>query len=359
MSKSPPESKDRFGLMVLLVGVAIIASGFGVLWWMAGGGSIRRSPTRVAESATRPLAESTDADGQPVQFEADVAVPEGLFNYGGSTSWVPVHEQVEPAIAAQFPDYQLRYTLPAGRAPGSGSGIDMLINGQLTFAESSRPVTPEEYEAAQRRGFDLIQVPTAIDGIALAVHPDLNASGIDGLNVEQVRAIYTGQVTNWRDLGGPDLPIQALSRSAETSGTAKFFLESVVDADDYDDSVRMMETTTEAIRVVAETPGAIYYASSPEVVPQCSIYPLPIAPADTDAYVAPYQAPLVTNCPEQRNSINREGFRSGDYPLTRRLFVVIKADGDRDEAAGRAYSELLLSPTGQTLIESSGFVGIR
>ncbi|MEO1592487.1 MAG: PstS family phosphate ABC transporter substrate-binding protein [Cyanobacteria bacterium J06632_22] len=290
------------------------------------------------------------------EFETDAAIPEGLFNYGGSTTWVPVHEIVEPAIATQFPDYQLRYTLPTNGIPGSGVGINMLLDGQLTFSESSRPVKPEEFETAKQRGFELVQVPIAIDGIALAVHPDL---GIEGLNVEQIQAIYTGAVSNWREVGGPDLPIEALSRSTETSGTAKFFLESVVDAEAYGEDVRFLNSTTEALRVVADTPGAIYYASAPEVVPQCAVYPLPVAPTNTDDFVAPYDAPLVNNCPDQRNQLNREGFRSGDYPLTRRLFVVVKADGSRDEEAGRAYAELLLSPAGQMLIEDAGFVGIR
>ncbi len=57
--------------------------------------------------------------------------------------------------------------------------------------------------------------------------------------------------------------------------------------------------------------------------------------------------------------MNRDAFREGTYPLTRRLFVIVKADGSRDEAAGRAYVDILLSPEGQTLIEQTGFVSIR
>ncbi len=351
---SRPKSQNRFVLLAVLVGVAIIGSGFGLLWWLAGGGSLG-SLTTIANRSVDEAELDTTPTGI-LRFEDDIPVPDGLFSYGGSTTWVPVHPIVEPAIAAQFPDYQLRYTLPVDGITGSGVGIEMLLNGQLAFSESSRSVKPEEYDAAQQRGFELEQIPIAIDGIALAVHPDLTVAG---LNVTQIQAIYTGAVTNWSELGGPNLPIQALSRSAEASGTAEFFLESVVGADAFGDSVRITDSTTESLRFVSETPGAIYYASAPEVITQCAIYPLPVAPTNTQDYVAPYEEPLTTNCPTQRNSLNRADFRSGDYPLTRRLFVIVKVDGSSDEAAGRAYTELLLSPGGQAMVEQAGFVGVR
>ncbi len=98
----------------------------------------------------------------------------------------------------------------------------------MSFSESSRPLKPNEYEAAQQRGFGLEQVAAAIDGIALAVNPEL---GMDGLTVDQIKAIYTSQVTNWSELGGPDIPISAYSRSPEAAGTAKYFLDSIVDAE--------------------------------------------------------------------------------------------------------------------------------
>jgi phosphate transport system substrate-binding protein len=64
-------------------------------------------------------------------------------------------------------------------------------------------------------------------------------------------------------------------------------------------------------------------------------------------------------CPGQRNRINSEGLRSGDYPLTRRLFVILREDGSVDQQAGEAYANLLLSQQGQDLLAQSGFVPIR
>lgn len=73
------------------------------------------------------------------------------------------------------------------------------------------------------------------------------------------------------------------------------------------------------------SPGGIYYAFAPEVVPQCSIKPLPLGRTQGQ-YVAPYQEPLVlpNECLGKRNKLNIEAFQSGNYPITRNLFVVVK-----------------------------------
>lgn len=76
----------------------------------------------------------------------------------------------------------------------------MLLQDQLSFAESSRSLTIEEYQNAVERGFKLKQIPVAIDGLAIAVNPDLSLKGI---TLNQLKEIYTGKITNWRQLGGP------------------------------------------------------------------------------------------------------------------------------------------------------------
>jgi phosphate transport system substrate-binding protein len=111
---------------------------------------------------------------------------------------------------------------------------------------------------------------------------------------------------------------------------------------------------------VADSPGGIYYASAPEVVPQCSIKPLPLG-RTAGEYIAPYQEPLIlpTQCPDKRNQLNIKAFQSGKYPITRNLFVVVKQNGQIEEEAGVAYANLLLTEQGQELITQAGFVKIR
>ena len=111
---------------------------------------------------------------------------------------------------------------------------------------------------------------------------------------------------------------------------------------------------------VANNPGGIYYASAPEVVPQCSIKPLPLGRTQ-GKYVAPYQEPFVlpSECPRLRNKLNIEAFQSGNYPITRNLFVVVKQNGQIEQQAGVAYANFLLTQQGQELINNTGFVKIR
>lgn len=75
-------------------------------------------------------------------------VPSGTFQYGGSTTWAPIRRDVDPLIQASWPNFRLRYTDPPTGTPGSGSGIRMLMNNQLAFAQSSRPLNEQERQQA-------------------------------------------------------------------------------------------------------------------------------------------------------------------------------------------------------------------
>lgn len=284
-------------------------------------------------------------------------VPTGLFNYGGSTTWAPIRRDVDPLLQAAWPNFQLRYVDPPTGTPGSGSGIRMLLNNQLSFSQSSRPLKDEELAKAAAQGVKLTAIPIAIDGLAIAVNPRL---GISGLTVQQVVDIYTGKVTNWQQVGGPDLKIIPFSRRPEDGGTVEYFIQEVLGKQPFGRNVVMVRDTTDGLRRVAATQGGIYYASAPEVVGQCSIHPLPLG-RQPNQYVPPYQEPYIPpqRCPQERNQLNHRAFQEGTYPITRRLFVITKADDSLDAKAGRAYAELLLTDQGQAAIEKAGFVRLR
>lgn len=284
-------------------------------------------------------------------------VPSGLFNYGGSTTWAPIRRDVDPLLQAAWPNFQLRYVDPPTGTPGSGSGIRMLLNNQLSFSQSSRPLKDEELAKAAAQGVKLTAIPVAIDGLAIAVNPRLE---ISGLTVQQVVDIYTGKVTNWQQVGGPDLKIIPFSRRPEDGGTVEYFIQEVLGKQPFGRNVVMVRDTTDGLRRVAATQGGIYYASAPEVVGQCSIHPLPLG-RQPNQYVPPYQEPYVPpeRCPQERNQLNHRAFQEGTYPITRRLFVITKEDNSLDAKAGRAYAELLLTDQGQAAIEKAGFVRLR
>ncbi|MFE4104804.1 PstS family phosphate ABC transporter substrate-binding protein [Almyronema epifaneia] len=343
-------------IAALLVTVGLVGGG---LWWLSrsgtlGLGGLLNQPTDTPSSS--PSATSPSLPSPTDSFANVSGVPQGLFSYGGSTTWAPVRTAVDPLVQTVWPSFELRYVNPVGRPPSSGVGIEMLLNNQLSFAQSSRPLKSEEYQQAQQRGFSLQEIPVAIEGLAIAVHPDLP---LPGLTLDQLRSIYTGQVVNWQQVGGPNLPIVPYSRTAE-GGTVEFFIETLLGGADLGAPVQFVDNTTAALRAVSSTPGSIYYASAPEVIGQCTVRPLPIG-TTANELVAPYTEPYIPleNCPAQRNQPNVAAFRDGTYPITRRLFVVIKQDGQSDQQAGEAYAQLLLSNQGQTLLNQAGFVQIR
>ena len=284
-------------------------------------------------------------------------LPQGIFSYGGSTTWATLRKDVDSVLQKICPQFVLRYIQPLFKDPGSGTGIQMLIDNQLAFTQSSRSIKLEETSQAQQKGFRLKEIIVAIDAIAIAVNHNLN---IPGLTTAQIKDIYTGKITNWQKLGGGNLPIIPLSRGKEAGGTVDFFIEYVLNKDKFGNNVNYIPTTTEALRKIANTPGGIYYGSAPEIVPQCTIKSLPIG-RTKGQFVTPYQQPEIaqSQCPNQRNQLNTENFRNGNYPITRNLFVIIKQNGQSDQQAGEAYANWLLTPQGQELIEKAGFVRIK
>ncbi|HAC65570.1 MAG TPA: phosphate ABC transporter substrate-binding protein [Cyanothece sp. UBA12306] len=284
-------------------------------------------------------------------------IPSWLFNYGGSTTWAPIRKSVDQELQNVHPNFRLRYTDPISGTPGSSNGIRMLIDDQLAFSQSSRPLKDEEYERAKKRGFTLKQIPVAIDSIAIAIHPDLN---VPGITIDQLRDIYLGKITNWQQVGGPDLSIRPYSRRPEDGGTVEFFQKNILDQENFGQNIIYIFSTTQALRKVAEEKGSIYYASAPEVVPQCTVKTLPLG-QKPGQWVTAYQTPFIplSQCPQKRNQLNKSAFQKGEYPITRRLFVIIKENGEVDQQAGKAYAQLLLTQQGQDLIEEAGFISIR
>ena len=285
-------------------------------------------------------------------------LPQGTFSYGGSTTWAPIRRDVDSELQKNCSQFVLRYTQPTNEKPGSGTGIKMLIANQLAFSQSSRSIKPEENAQAQQKGFSLKEISDALDSIEIAVNPELN---IPGLTIAQLKDIYTGKITNWKDVGGPKLPIQSLSRSKEAGGTVDFFVENVLNKENFGTQVSYIGTTTEALRKIAKTPGGIYYGSAPEIVPQCTIKSLPIG-RTSGQFIAPYQQPYVTKkeCKiTNKNQLNAQDFRNGNYPITRNLFVIVKQNGQSDQQAAEGYANWLLTSQGQELIEKTGFVRIK
>lgn len=289
-------------------------------------------------------------------------VPNMPVKYGGSTSFAPLREPHDmfERIQQSHPGFKLQYTKPIDESPpGTNTGIRMLLDNSLTFAEASRTLEPYEYDEANAQNFRLEQHQVAYDGIVFYVNRDLHLAKypntqLPGLTISTLKEILTGKITNWKDVGGPELEIVIVSRNPKYGGTPEFVKEKVMGGENFAKSVSFKDDTTESIRSVAKTPGGIGYATASEVCNQRTvhIYSLPIVKDAKQNFVPP--------CVEDKstNYVNLNVFYNGDYPLTRPMFVIIKRDGGLNEKAGVAYVNMLLSNEGQKIIKGAGMVPI-
>ena len=274
-------------------------------------------------------------------------VPQGLFIYGGATAFAPLRSApFFLKLTKAQPHFQLVYTEAASQKQGSGTEIKRLINGEISFAESSRPLQESELKEARKRGLSLKQIPVAIDGIAFYVNPQLPVSS---LSLSQVKEIFTGNITNWKEIEGTNLPITLFSLDPQRSGTAAVLKKALVG--EAFGQLQIVKNTTNSLREVAKTPGGIGYATGSLVADQETVKPLALSEVG-EASVSPIAGSDTTK-------VNVAAFADGSYPLTRKLYIIIKEDGSVDEQVGIAYANLLLSDEGQRLLEQVGFAPIR
>jgi len=323
----------------------------GLFWWLVAPRLRASNNTNLSSQSSNTASIDTSAFGTAANM------PIGSFKYGGSTAWAPIRQLVDSQIQNARPELQLRYVEPINSSPGSGSGIRMLLDGQLDFAQSSRPLTTTEYTTAKQRGFTLEQRQVGIDGIAVVVNPSLK---VPGLTIDQLQQIYLGQITNWKEVGGPDLPITPFAQRPQDADTIIFSDNKDLQNQAFSSQVQYVYSTTEALRKLSKTPGGLYYASARTVVPQCSVKSLPVGHTPT-RLIPPYREPKVPTqeCLHKRNQVNTEAIKNGSYPLTTNLFVIIKHNNGREQQAGEGYARLLLTDQGQKAIEQAGFIGVR
>lgn len=270
-------------------------------------------------------------------------VPKGLFNYHIALNFAPIMAHgMHKAINTAHPEFQLRYTESLHGKPGSATAIRMLIDGEISFAQSARPLEDAEFARARARNVSVDQIPVAIDAVAVYTHPGIK---IPGLSIDQVRNIYLGKITNWKQVGGPNASIVPFSLDPKATSAAKFVLGD--DVEKMRSKVRIVRDSTDAVRQVAATSGAITFGGSLNAIGQKSIRVLSVAKANATQYVS-----LTTKA----GVVNPQVVRDGSYPLTRRNFIIIRRNGGPDERAGTAYANLFLSEEGQRIIEHSGFI---
>jgi len=243
-------------------------------------------------------------------------------------AWAEAYGQVKPEVQV------------AVTGGGSGTGIAALINGTVDMANASRQIKEEERAEAEANGIEPVEHTVAGDAIAVVVNP---ANPIEGLTIAQLSEIFTGRITNWRDVGGEDRPIVLLSRESN-SGTHVFFLEQVVrQGDKEDESLFSPDTllmpSSEGISAeVRQNPNAIGYDGLGYVTDDQKM--LGVASAEDAAYVMP----------------TVETVKDSSYPIARGLYIYTAGE---PQGAILDYLNWILGPEGQRIVLDLGFVPLN
>jgi phosphate transport system substrate-binding protein len=220
------------------------------------------------------------------------------------------------------------------RANGSAGGISDLANGTADVAMLTRKIKPEEKTQVSRFG-DLeaygAENILGLEDVVIIVH---TSNPVTRLTVEQVRKIFSGEIKNWKEVGGADIPVQVYSRPKAISGIYETFETLVLKPASLSAGAKLLDSNEKLSDAVAADPGAVGYTSLPYIR---SAKAVAIATADTK--------PLLPNT----FTIGRE-----DYPLTRRLYLYLPPECKNVDA--RLFITFSLSPTGQTVVEKNGFV---
>jgi len=223
---------------------------------------------------------------------------------------------------------------------GSGTGIAALINGTTTLANSSRPIKPEEREAAKKNGIDVVEIKTAMDALAIVVNA---ANPIDHLTLKQVGMIYSGYTNNWKQVGGPDKKIIRYSRES-SSGTYAYLKENVLNNRDYAADVQTMPGTSAVAEAVAKDPNAIGYGGVAYFATNPKLKILKVAKDEKSQPISPLNA---------EGRPNFEVVWSQTYPISRYLYVYSPGE---PKGAAKEYLDWILGPRGQEIVEKVEYV---
>ncbi len=218
---------------------------------------------------------------------------------------------------------------------GSGVGIAALLGGTADICNSSRDMQPKEKKQGAENGVSPVETNVALDGIALVVNP---ANPLTEISVEQLMKIYTGKVSNWKEINGQDAKILILSRET-SSGTYVFFQEHVLQKQDYSPSVRLMPATSAIIEAVASDKSAIGYVGLGYAVAAKDRVKLLPVKAD-GAAIAPTE----------------ESVRSGKYWISRPLHCYTNGN---PKGQVKAFLDFCLSPAGQSIVREQGYVPLH
>ena len=223
---------------------------------------------------------------------------------------------------------------------GSGTGISSLLSGTCDIVMCSRNIRGREVALAKQKGINPFEIKIALDGLAVVVNPK---NPISKLTIDQLADIFTGKITNWKELRGNDQKIVILSREVN-SGTHVYFKEHVlrknnsVSQEEFTPSALMLPSSQAIADEVANNPSSIgYYGMGYICQKQKAVM---VAQDSNSEFIAPTVDNVI----------------SGKYPISRPLFFY--TDGQPEELV-KKFVDFALSKEGQDIVVKTDFVPIK
>jgi len=242
----------------------------------------------------------------------------------GSTTVGPIAKAFAEYYMGKHPDVNITVS-----ESGSGNGAKGIINGTCDVGTMSRPMKKSEKEAANGAGILPIEHIVAMDGIAMVVH---ESNPVQGLTIEQIRDIYTGKIANWKELGGPDLPIVVISRDTN-SGTYETFESLVMKNAKIAGKTEYVGSNGAIRQRVMSTQGAIGYVG---LAFREGVKPVKVNGSEA----TPETVAAMT------------------YPIARPLYMYTNGRPKQDTPL-HDFITLSDSPEGKKIIEDTGFVPVK
>lgn len=250
----------------------------------------------------------------------------------GSDTEVNLALTLAETYMATDPDISIAVT-----GGGSGAGIAALINGKTSIANASRPMKKEEMALAREQQVYPVATVLGMDAIAIVVHPQCP---IQSLSLQQLGAIYRGDIQNWKELGGTDEDISLYGRQSN-SGTYVYFRDSIVRAE-YSNQVKQMNGTAQIVEAIKNDIHGIGYVGVGYILDKNGAQSkgVKVLAISRNAKSTPY-------LPSELKNID-----SGFYPIVRPLFQYTNG---KPTGQLQRYLQFCLSPEGQALVKQNGY----
>lgn len=217
---------------------------------------------------------------------------------------------------------------------GTGVGVSALEEGTTDLAMASRDLKTEEKLKFQTAKKDIKEALIAYDALSVIVNPK---NKVTRLTREQLEGIFTGKITNWKEVGGDDEKIVVYSRET-SSGTYEFFKEHVLDKKNYAANILMMPATGAIVQSVGQTKGAIGYVGL--AYESKEVKPLAVSYDQGKTFVAP----------------SVDAAKNKTYPISRPLYFFYDATA---ESKVKPFIDYVLSEEGQKIVLETGYVPLK